>query len=99
MCIRDSLGAVRGREATDRIAARLEDADRARTVAVLNLLGGCGERARAVPLVKPYLDSTDNSIRIAAINALRGIVDGEPPLDKLSVFDAIERAKRWKERV
>ena len=29
---------------------------------------------------------------------VRVIVDGDEPLDKLSVFEAIEMAKKWKER-
>jgi hypothetical protein len=52
-----------------------------------------------VPLVLPFLDTNDNTLRIAAINALRGIVDGEPPIERLAVFDAIEMAKTWKERL
>ena len=44
----------------------------------------------------PFLDETDNSIRIEAINALRGIVDGDQPIDKLSAFQAIEVANEWK---
>jgi hypothetical protein len=38
-------------------------------------------------------------VRVAAINALRGIVDGQEPLEELSVFGAIELAKTWKVRV
>jgi hypothetical protein len=44
------------------------------------------------------LDDTDNSIRVAAINAMRGIVDGELPITNLPVFEAIELAKKWKEK-
>ncbi len=36
---------------------------------------------------------------VGAINALRGIIDGDPPLDKLPVFEAIERADKWKSRL
>jgi len=52
----------------------------------------------AIAIVKPQLDNTDNSIRIAAINALRGIVDGDLPIANLPVFEAIELAKKWKTR-
>ena len=96
--MRAALEAVRGPQATTAVAAHL-DGERIDVVAALNLLSGCGDRETAVPIVKPHLDSSDNSIRIAAINALRGIVDGEPPVDKLPVFEAIELAKRWKARV
>lgn len=95
--LRAALEAVRGDKATDRVTPLLAGGDRKKVVAALNLLAGCGSR-KALPLVSPSLDSTDNSIRVAAINAMRGIVDGAPPLDKLSAFDAIEMAKKWKDR-
>ncbi len=97
--MRVALEAVRGPEATKIIAAKLKDAERVDTIAALNLLAGGGDRETAVRHVRPHLDNTDNSIRIAAINALRGIVDGDPPIDKLPVFEAIERANKWKTRV
>ena len=68
------------------------------TVAGLRLLAGCGD-ASALAAVGRHLDSSDNSIRIEAINACRGIVDGDPPLARLSAFEAIEVAKKWKGRL
>jgi len=95
--MRKALAGVRGPEATKLVGARL-GGERAQRIAALNLLAGCGD-ASAKALVKPHLDDTDNSVRIAAINALRGIVDGDPPLEQLPVFEAIELAKEWKARV
>jgi Spy/CpxP family protein refolding chaperone len=95
--IRAALNGVRSDEATDRVLPLVAESDRKKIVAGLNLLAGCGSR-KAVGAVRPHLDSTDNSIRVAAINAMRGIVDGAAPIDKLSAFDAIEMAKQWKER-
>lgn len=46
-----------------------------------------------------YLDASEHSVKKEAINALRAIVDGAPPLEDLSVFSAIEQAKAWKGRV
>lgn len=66
-------------------------------VAALHLLAVVGTRD-SVSVVRRYLDFESNAVRVASINALRGIVDGAPPLDNLSVFTAIEEAKRWKER-
>ncbi len=95
-----ALAALRGREATKRVAPLLTERDsRKEKVAALRLLAACGEGHGATSVVAPLLDSTDNSLRVAAINALRGIVDGDPPLDKLSVFEAIERANKWKARL
>lgn len=98
--IRTALEGSRGEPGTvialERLAAAGED--RAQRVAALRLLAGCGTKT-AIPRVKPLLDDQDNSVRVSAINALRGIVDGDPPLEQLSVFDVIETAKQWKERV
>lgn len=66
-------------------------------VAALRLLAAAGTQP-AVSTIRRFLDAEANAVRVAAINALRGIVDGAPPLEELSVFTAIEEAKRWKER-
>jgi HEAT repeat protein len=96
--LRRTLEAVRGPAASEHVAGWLADPDRRVRAAALEMLAGCGEKS-VTPRVKPFLDEQDNTLRIAAINALRGIVDGEQPLDRLPVFEAIELAKRWKERV
>lgn len=93
-----ALGRLRGPEATRRVLPLLEG-ERAEKVTALRLLAACGDRETAVPLVRPLLDQTDNSLLVGAINALRGIVDGDPPLGKLSTFEAIERAQKWKARL
>lgn len=97
--IRTALESVRGKEATAAFTPLLSSDKRNLKVTGLNLLAGAGEAEAAVPLIKPFLDDTDNTLRVAAINALRGIVDGEPPLDKLPVFEAIELANEWKKRI
>ncbi len=95
--LRAVLATVRGPEASA-LAQKLLAGERMDVVTGLNLLSGCGDRS-SVAHVKPFLDSDDNQIRVAAINALRGIVDGEGPIERLSVFEAIELAKKWKGRV
>ena len=95
--IRAALQGARGPEAAERAAALLEG-QRAQVVAGLNLLAACGTQESA-KAVKPFLDSDDHQIRVAAINALRGMVDGEGPIDKLPVFEAIDLAKQWKNRI
>jgi len=96
--LRAATEGLRGPEATARLAEPLEG-DRKHKVAALRLLAGCGDAETAVPLVRPFLDSTDNSIRVASINALRGIVDGDLPLERMSVFEAVELAGKWKGRL
>jgi hypothetical protein len=93
--IRSALEAVRGPEASALVLPRLEAKGRKERIAALRMLAGCGDET-CVGTVGQFLDDTDNSIRIEAINALRGIVDGDPPMDKLSAFQAIEVANEWK---
>jgi len=96
--LRAALQGIRGPDATGIVLASLKDADQKQKVAILRLLAGCGDGS-SLPTIKPLLDSDDNQIRVSAINACRGIVEGAPPLEQLSVFEAIESAKKWKERI
>jgi len=66
--------------------------------AALRMLSGCGTKA-ALSHLKQLLDSPDQHIRFATVNALRGIVDGERPLEQMSVFDTIEEIDAWKKRI
>lgn len=47
--------------------------------------------------VKLFLDAEDTNVKKEAVNALRAM-NGEQPLENLSVFQAIEMAKEWKSR-
>ena len=96
--IRSALERVRGDAASAKFASLAGDKDRSKAVAALRMLAGCGTQA-AIPSVRPHLKSKDASLLIAAINACRGIVDKDPPLARMSVFQAVERAKPWIERL
>ena len=95
--IRTALETIRGPRGIERTRDLLSSEDRKQIVAGLNLLSGCGDEL-AIPEVRPFLSNDDNSIRVAAINAMRGIVDGAPPVENLPVFDAIEMANEWMRR-
>lgn len=97
--LRTALEGVRGKEATAKLAPHIDSAERTEQVAALNMLAGCGDRESAVGLVRPFLDQTDGGLLTSAINALRGIVDGQPPIDRLAVFEAVGEAKKWKARL
>ena len=90
--------AARGDEAASRLGKLAASGERQQRRAALRMLAGCGTRD-AVRYVRPILDESDNSLRVAAINALRALIDGAPPLEKLSTFEAIDRANRWKQRL
>lgn len=95
--LRVALEAVRGPEPTKTLLGKLGGERKAR-IAALKMLAGCGDKS-AIGALRPLLDDTDNEIRVVTINALRGIVDGDGPLDQLSAFESIEMAKKWKERI
>jgi hypothetical protein len=95
--LRTALAAVRGPQASAQLMAGL-DGDQPAVVAALRLLSAAGDET-SVDAVAKKLDSDDNQVRVAAINALRGIVDRQGPLENLSVFGAIELANTWKARV
>jgi hypothetical protein len=50
-------------------------------------------------VVATYLDAEQHAVKKEAINTLRAVVDGAAPLENLSVFQAIDQAKKWKERI
>ena len=90
-----------GKEVADGLQAILAPSSKpslADRVAALRLIAYAGHEEHA-RCVLPSLDDTANHIKVASVNALRMMVDGAAPLDKLSSFDAIERAKKWKGRL
>ncbi|MCA9002619.1 MAG: hypothetical protein KDB61_11900, partial [Planctomycetes bacterium] len=93
-----ALPSLRSDDLTQRLIERFGNTERQAQVDCLRLLSLCGTPA-SFPYIKPLLDSGDGSIKKAAINACRGIVENLPPLGDISVFDSIELAKKWKERL
>lgn len=59
-------------------------------------LFGVKEQAR---LLMPLLGESDTTLRLAAIDACRAVVDGAPPLEKPSMTQIIEEAEAWKKRL
>lgn len=96
--VRCALEGVRGDAATEFSLAKLGLDDRAKKVAALRMLAGCGSKLALSKLREP-LDSSDNSIRVSAINACRGIVDDALPLERLSAFTAVEKAQSWLQKL
>jgi hypothetical protein len=94
----NALAGVRGVEASKLLSKQLASDVRNDRLAAARLMAGCCVQGYEQSL-KPLLDDSDPTVRTAAINALRAIVDGDPPLKRLPVFEAIERAQRWKERL
>lgn len=96
--VREAFAGLRGTDAGSTLGKKLQGAPRKRASALLRLLAACGSEAE-LGHVGPFLDSNDNTLRVDAINACRSIIDGKAPLGRLSVFEAIELSKKWKERL
>lgn len=96
--ILSALGGVRGVEATKAIRPLLDAKDDDQVLLGLRLLAGAGDTTMPF-FISGFLDSANNRLKEEAVNALRAIVDRAPPLENLSVFDLIDQAKQWKERL
>ncbi len=90
-----SAGPEIGAELSQRLSRSTTPGDR---VVLLRLITYAASEDQIAPVVL-LLDAEQNHVKVASINALRMIVDGEPPLKRMSSFDAIEHAKRWKARL
>lgn len=96
--IREAAAALAGEDTTDWLMKKLIEKDLRTKVAALRLLGNAGTKD-AVHAIATYLDAKEHQLRAGAVNALRGILDDEPPFRHLSVFQAIEEVKKWKLRL
>ena len=96
--IRSVLDGLRSPALDRALLERLKDEGSKVQSAALRLIAAGGTRA-TLSAVAPFLDSGNPTLRIDAINACRVLVAGEAPLDRISVFKAIELAKTWKARL
>jgi hypothetical protein len=94
-----ALRGLRGKATSEAMLERLRSAeDERERLFALRVLASVGERG-AIDAVASYLDADARSIREAAVNALRGIVDGQEPRYDVSVFDLVELVEAWKKRL
>ncbi len=49
-------------------------------------------------ILRTYLDSPDHAVKKEAVNVCR-VLNGEPPLEKLDVFQSIKLANEWKKKL
>jgi HEAT repeat protein len=96
--VRAAVERHRSPEATQKLLPGLKAKEWQDVCSSLRLLAGWGTKDCATD-VKPLLDTTDHRIKEDAINALRGIVENQPALEKLSAFDLAEQANAWKKKV
>ncbi len=95
--IDEVLSPTRSAASADWVLAAMQPKDVRSQVVGLRLLRSLAPSTYKEKL-QAYLDADQNAVKKAAINALRVVVDGDPPLEKLSVFQAIELAEKWRQR-
>lgn len=91
------LTPVRGSEGVMWLKAKLDGEEEDEICALRMMRFLCPKDYAGIPASR--LDSRSGAAKKEAINALRVIVDGDEPLENLSVFQAIEHAKKWKARI
>jgi len=96
--LRADFAGINRKPLADKAAEYLQRRPRKEEIASLHLFELFGEKDQAKKLLH-FLSESDTSIRLAAIDACRVVVDGEPPLNKPSMTEIIERAESWKSRL
>lgn len=94
-----ALGALQGEAASEQLLALLEATERKDQLVALRFLAATGQGPSCIDAIAGFLDEQDSELLIAAINALRSIVENKAPLPRLSAFDAITRGKEWKSKL
>ena len=94
------LEVVRSDDFLGWISKKLKEDEIQERVTVLRIMRSIAP-AGAKRMVRPSLDSEHSIIKKEAINTLRVIVDGKPPmpLKKITVFMVIKMAKDWRRRI
>lgn len=93
-----AIAPARGEPAARELINTLDQHEFNGALARIRLLRALGTK-ESMSALKGLLDSNDHAIKRETINTLRVVVDGQPVLETLSVFQAIEQAKEWKTRI
>ncbi len=96
--LRADFAGINRKPLADKAAEYLQRRPRKEKIASLHLFELFGDKDQAKKLLH-FLSESDTSIRLAAIDACRVVVDGEAPLEKPSMTEIIERAESWKSRL
>ena len=91
--VAESLAGARSQECGNWVFEAIAKAPAVDQMAGLRLLRHLMVKEQAIVL-RTYLESADHSVKREAINTAR-VLHGEPPIENLSVFQAIEQAKQW----
>jgi hypothetical protein len=95
--VAETLPAAKGRETAEWVFERIAKATAADQMAGLRLLRSLTDLSQA-PLLKTYLAASDHAVKREAVNVARAL-HGEAPVDNLPVFQVIEMAKAWQQKL
>jgi hypothetical protein len=95
--VAEVLPPARSHECGAQVFAAIAKGDVADQMTGLRLLRYLMVKEQGV-ILRTYLEASDHAVKREAVNAAR-VLHGEPPVDNLSVFQAIEQAKAWLKKV
>lgn len=95
--VADVLPAARGKEAAGWVFEAIDKAPVPEQMTGLRLLRYLATKEQASAL-RPFLEATDHAVKKEAVNAVR-VLHGEAPVDNLPVFQVIELAKKWLQKI
>lgn len=95
--VAEVLPAARGKEASGWVFEAIAKAPVPEQMTGLRLLRHLATKEQASAL-RPFLEATDHAVKKEAVNAVR-VLHGEAPVDNLPVFQVIELAKKWLQKI
>lgn len=95
--VAEVLSPGRSRELADPVFELIAKAQAADQMAGLRLLRYAMVKDQGM-ILRRYLEASEHTVKREAVNTAR-VVHGEPPIENLSVFQAIEQAKAWLQKI
>lgn len=95
--VAEVLTPARSRELGDAVFEAIAKAPAVDQMTGLRLLRYLMVKEQGV-ILRGYLEASDHTVKREAVNTAR-VVHGEAPIDNLSVFQAIEQAKQWLQKL
>ena len=95
--VAEVLTPARSQELGDAVFEAIAKAPAVDQMAGLRLLRHLMVKEQAV-ILRRYLEASEHTVKREAVNTARAL-HGEPPIENLSVFQAIEHAKQWLQKL
>jgi len=93
-----SAAGIKGEKAEKWLIKKLEQGKVKDKIAALRLLAVAGTKNTARK-IKKYMYHKNYTIALAALNAIRSLIEGKKPLEHISVFELVRMRKEWEEKL